>query len=154
MKCNNVKDEIKDAVEKLQLEPVEFRELPDAEARHVFDLALSTFCSGVDRRWWWEGFTKKYTAAQFNNEKAFEYITELVPNPYEQVWFIAEDVTLPFYPVYEATPVAARAVIGECYGFEYYLIAKDMRWLLCENHHDTLFAIGQEIEEQLTKLDA
>ncbi len=64
-----------------------------------------------------------------------------------------EDDQLPFYPVYEGTPEAIQAVIGECYGFEYYLVAKDLSWLICETHHDDMIAIGTEVEEHLRQLD-
>ena len=60
-----------------------------------------------------------------------------------------EDDQLPFYPVYDSTPQAAQAVIGECYAFEYYLIAKDLSWLLCENHHDTLIGVGDEVRRRM-----
>jgi len=77
---------------------------------------------------------------------------EIVPDPNERVWFIAEESRLPFYPVYEATPNAAQRVIEECYGFEYYLVAKDMTWLLCENHHGWLIGVGELICDRLCSL--
>jgi hypothetical protein len=52
--------------------------------------------------------------------------------------------------VYDATPAVVQQIIGECYGFEYYLIAKNLSWLLCENHHDMVIAVGgvrQRLEE-------
>jgi hypothetical protein len=49
---------------------------------------------------------------------------QIVPNPDELVWFIAEDSHLPHYPVFETSPNVATQIIGGCYGFEYYLIAK------------------------------
>jgi hypothetical protein len=57
---------------------------------------------------------------------------------------------LPYFPVYDATPAVVQQIIGECYGFEYYLIAKNLSWLLCENHHDMVIAVGgvrQRLEE-------
>ena len=77
---------------------------------------------------------------------------EIVPDPSEHVWFIVEETNLPFYPVYDATTLAAQAVIGECYGFEYYLVAKTMTWILCENHHGRLIGVGNEICDRLGKL--
>jgi hypothetical protein len=64
---------------------------------------------------------------------------------------VAEDDQLPFYPVFDGKPSAAQRVIGECCGFEYYLIAKDLTWLLCENHHDWLIAIGEQVRSRLPK---
>jgi hypothetical protein len=74
---------------------------------------------------------------------------KLVPDPDELVWFIAEDFVEPEFSAWEATPRDIQAVLGECYSFEYYLIQQQFRWLLCENHHDVLIAVGKEMEERL-----
>jgi hypothetical protein len=82
----------------------------------------------------------------------WKLLTTLTPDPNEHVWFVAEDDQLPFYPVFDATPKAAEQVIGQCFGFEYYLIAKDMTWLLCENHHDYLIGVGDPVATRLAQL--
>lgn len=51
--------------------------------------------------------------------------------------------------IYETTPAVAQAVIGECYAFEYYVVARDLGWLVCENHHDVVIAGGAPVEERL-----
>ena len=84
----------------------------------------------------------------------WKYLSALVPNPNDSIWFIAEDDELPFYPVYEATPRAIEMLIGECSFFEYYLVAKDMSWLLCENHHDCLIGVGSQVTSRLSELIA
>ncbi len=77
---------------------------------------------------------------------------ESSPTLEEKIWFVAEDDTLPYYPVYETTPAVAQRLIGQCYGFEYYLAAKDLSWLLCENHHDVVLALGS-LREPLHRLN-
>src|SRR5262249_9104135 len=89
-----------------------------------------------------EHFTLPVATAHFADGKGFMRITAVVPDADEKVWFVAEEDELPHFPVYETTPAIAQAVIGECYAFESYLVSKDLRWLLCENHHDALMAIG------------
>jgi hypothetical protein len=76
-------------------------------------------------------------------------VSARVPHAQQKVWFVAEDSDSPSFPVHDATPAAAQAVIGECYAFEYYLIAKDLRWLLCENHHDTMMS-DRSLRERLS----
>ncbi|HEX7863176.1 MAG TPA: DUF6756 family protein [Verrucomicrobiae bacterium] len=76
-----------------------------------------------------------------------EHLAELVPNAGESVWFIVEDDSLPFYPVYEARASVLSALIGECYGFESYVIGQKFDWLICENHHDRIFAVGEAVEK-------
>ena len=94
------------------------------------------------------------TSVTFSDQQGFRRLCSIVPNPEEHVWFVAEDDELASYPVYEATPAAAQQVIGECYGSEYYLISKDLAWLLCENHHDRLIAVGAVVEQRMPEGDA
>lgn len=85
-------------------------------------------------------------------EDGWRLLTEIVPHPDTAVWFIAEDCDRPTYPVYDAKPAAIKQLLGECFAFEYYLIAKDWSWLLCENHHDTLIGLGEPIKSRLARL--
>jgi hypothetical protein len=146
----STRDEINAAIRSLGLSPTIFRALSDAEAQAIFQSALTHFVGGDDRRWWWEAFTDSSISRQVDD--GWRFLTTLVPEPEKSVWFIAEDDQSAFYPVYDATPIAASQVIGECVGFEYYLVAKDMSWLLCENHHDMLIGVGEPIESRLAQL--
>jgi hypothetical protein len=142
--------EIDRAVETLQLPESTFRAIANAEAVAVFDQALANFVEGGDRRWWWEAFIGESVSIQVSD--AWKLLSRVVPNVDDHVWFIAEDDTLPHYPVFDATPMAIERVIGSCFGFEYYLIAKDMTWLVCENHHDYLIAVGEPVVTRLSRL--
>jgi hypothetical protein len=138
----SIREEIEDARRRLELSTEEFTEVPEGEARALTGAFLSKFTGGVDSRWWWERFTLPEASHRFEDGKGFTRITALVPDAHEKVWFVAEDDELPYFPVYDATPAIAQRIIAECYGFEYYLIAKDLSWLLCENHHDLVIAAG------------
>ena len=151
--AETVKDEIQTAIERLGLNESDIRLLPDDAGRTVFKAALTHFVASGDRHCWWEDFRVPSTTIRFADQKGFERIEKIVSNKREKVWFIVEDDQLPFYPVYEATPEAVQRVVGECYGYEYYLVAKDLSWLLCETHHDDLIGIGIEIEERLRQQD-
>jgi hypothetical protein len=147
----SIREEIQEAVTSLALPADEFATVPDAHARALFDSFLAHFTGGVDARWWWEHFVQPTSTLSVADGKAFTRIWALVPDARAKVWFVAEDDQLPFYPVYDATPAAAQSVVGECYGFEYYLIAKDLSWLLCENHHDTLIGIGDVVRRRMAR---
>ena len=147
-----IKDEIGTAAQRLGLLESEIRLLPEEAGRRVFDAAVEHFVVGGDRVWWWEAFRLPATWRKFDDGRAFERIVAVAPDPDERVWFVAEESHLPFYPVYETTPRTAESVIGACYGFEYYLIAKDFSWLICETHHNDLVAIGEPAEERLRQL--
>jgi len=120
---------------------------PQSEA--VFRTALNHFVAGGDRRWWWEDFREPGKSLAFESGDGWRQVPRVVPNQNESVWFIAEDNSLPHYPVFETTPEVASLVIGECHGFEYYLVAKDLSWLLCETHHNVLCAVGAVVEARL-----
>lgn len=47
--------------------------------------------------------------------------------------------------VYDCNPNVIKQIIGECFGFEYYIIDKKKEWLLCKNHHNRLIGIGKKI---------
>lgn len=149
----NVTHEIERAIGKLGLSESDIRLLPDQEGRIIFEHALKTFVGGNDRKWWWEGFSKKSTYVKIENGDGYKLIIEIVPDKEEKIWWIVEEDLLPYYPVYETSPKVAKEVIGECYGFEYYIIDKDDRWLLCENHHDYLIGIGDLVEEKIKQIE-
>jgi hypothetical protein len=146
----SIREEIDDARRRLGLSTDQFAEVEDGQARELTAAFLSRFTGGEDVRWWWERFTPPVASARFSDGKGFTRISVVVPDANERVWFVAEDAELPYFPIYETTPALAQQVIGECYGFEYYIIAKDLSWLLCENHHDRLIAVGA-VHDRLTE---
>ncbi|HEX5785529.1 MAG TPA: DUF6756 family protein [Burkholderiaceae bacterium] len=144
-------DEINSAAKTLGLVPPEFRELPTAESETIFFEVLRHFVASGDRRWWWEDFREPGTSVMFPAGDGWKLMPEIAPNPDESVWFIAEDDQLPHYPVFETTPRIASKIIGECYGFEFYLVAKSFDWLLCETHHNRVCAVGSVVEHRLNR---
>jgi len=140
---DTVVEEIGRAASALQIAQEKLRLLSPDEGKGVYLSALEYFVAGGDRRWWWESFRSPGVTKRFEAGDGWRQLLRVVPDPSATVWFIAEDVQLPYYPVYETTTEIAVQVIGECYGFEYYLIAKDFSWLLCETHHNNVCAIGE-----------
>ena len=123
--------------------------IPPQQGEAIFNEALRIFVDGGDRRWWWESFKRSPVSHKFAGGDGWRRLPELVPDPNEPVWFIAEENALPFYPVFELTPADASTILGECYGFEFYLMPKNYSWLLCENHHNTVFALGEPVSSRL-----
>ena len=142
-------DEISTAVKTLRLPSEAMKQLPFTESERIYFSALEHFVRSGDRRWWWEDFREPGISAMFKAGDGWQHMPELAPNPDELVWFIAEEDQLPHYPVFETTPRVASKIIGECYGFEFYLIAKNFEWLLCETHHNRVYAVGSPVEQRL-----
>ncbi|MES2889634.1 MAG: DUF6756 family protein [Pseudomonadota bacterium] len=142
-------DQIRRAAETLSFSPSELRELPVTESALVFGAALDRFVASGDRQWWWEDFRVPGASMHFPDSDGWRHLVHIAPHADECVWFIAQDPYLAHYPVYETSVRHAMAVVGECYGFEFYLVAKDLSWLLCETHHDVVYAVGEAVEQRL-----
>ncbi len=142
-------EEIQRATERLGIAPGAMTQLPPDESNRIYLAALHRFVGTDDRRWWWESFREPGASLAFASGDGWRKLPLVAPNPSERIWFIAEDDQLPQSPVFETSAEMASRIIGECYGFEYYLIAKDLSWLVCETHHNVLCAVGQAVEERL-----
>ena len=68
------------------------------------------------------------------------------------MWLIAGDSLDRSFVVCEGSIEDIRDVIGECFGFEYFVTPKDLDWLLCENHHDVLIAVGDAVRARLIEM--
>ena len=124
-------------------------QLNDQDTKSVYESLLNEFVIGGDRRWWWEAFRHESFGQTFSNGKGFEHITDLVPDIEEIVWFVVEDDQLPFYPIFESSTENAKKIIGDCFAYEYYLIPKNMKWLVCETHHNRIIVIGSDLISEL-----
>jgi hypothetical protein len=145
--------EIARATQALGFASERFRRLPPDEAERIHQSALRHFVPHGQPRWWWEHFPES-TAVRFAGGDGWRHLAEIVPDADESVWFIAEDHALPGYSVWEASVCDIQAVVGECYGFEFYVIQRQYHWLVCENHHDVVVAVGWEVEDRLRKYGA
>lgn len=145
----SVIQEIVSAAERLDLGPAEVALLSADESARVYGAALKRFVGDEDRRWWWEAFREPGVSVPFVAGDGWRVLPSIVPSASELIWFIAEDDELPQYPVFEMSAEVAVKIIGECYCFEYYLVAKDLSWLVCETHHNVVCAVGAAVERRL-----
>jgi hypothetical protein len=145
-------DEIEAARRTLNLRDDEFRRLSEVEAKQIYEEAEAHFVRSAGRTWWWEDFRHTPASATFHDQHAYERITQIVPDTKARAYLIPESDAGKWPLVYACTVLAAQRVLGECYAFEYYLVAMDRQWLLCENHHGVLMAIGEPAETRLRAL--
>lgn len=132
---------IDEAVSTLQLTNATFRQLPDDDALLVYWQAEDCFVSKQRVHWWWEHFRCRNYGALLRGG-TYLHLTHLAATPEECVWLILTDVYKGDPLVYEGTIEACQRVIVECPAFEYNIVSHDFKWLLCENHHNALFAVG------------
>lgn len=143
-----------DSARELQLE-IQFQKLPPEEGAKIYFSALAHFTNAKGNpRWWWEHFRDELPQASrcWRDGIAFERITKIVPDADEQVWFIPEEDRTP-YPVYLTSPKVIQKVIGNACGFEYYILDRKLKWLLCENHHEVMVAVGEPLASNLARLE-
>jgi 3-phosphoshikimate 1-carboxyvinyltransferase len=141
--------EIMDASHALSILADQFRALSDQEAERVVLETERRFVQWPNLRWWWEAFRCRGLAT---GDLPFGEIAQIVP-PLEPAYLIANlDAGSPEPPlVYEGATAAILAVLGECRHFEFYLVARDLSWLICQNHHDNIYALGFSAMRRLTQ---
>jgi hypothetical protein len=150
---NTVESEIEDAKQKLNLPVAQFARLSEDEADRITQLAESRFVGNTGLSWWWENFQQPYLKVLFPKQNGSEYLSRIVPDSDEMLWFIVGVAESEAISVYEGRIAELQSLIGECPFFEYYIVPKDFRWLLCENHHNYIFAVGREVEHRLLLIE-
>lgn len=141
----SVMQEIENAIMKLNFSVEEISSLAPEDNQILYQELLSTFVENGNRRWWWEDFKNSFTFKTFENP--FEQLNTIIPDLNSHVWLMLEDTEQDFYPIYEVKPTLIKDIIGNCFGFEYYIISKDKSWLICENHHNQLIGIGEQLRK-------
>ena len=142
-----VKKEISTAIKTLKYTDEQIKLLEFDSGKELYFDLLDRFVKSGDRRWWWEDF-KQESFGFDTYERPFEKLTEIIPDLDENVWLMVEDDEEEFYPIFDCKPSIIGQVIGECFGFEYYVIDKNKNWLICENHHDRLIGLGQKLKDK------
>ncbi len=142
-----VNTEISNAIQTLNFTEEQIKLLDFDSGKKLYYELLDRFVKSGDRRWWWEDFKEDW----FNfidYEMPFEHLNQIIPRTNRKVWLMVEDDQEDYYPIYECNSSIIGKIIGECFGFEYYVIDKDKEWLICENHHNRLIGIGQKLKDE------
>ena len=141
LSMGEVKEEVNNAIDTLGLKDTDILLLEDKEGRELYFDLLKTFVKSGDRRWWWEDF--KHESSSIDHfEHPLIHLENFIPDLDNHVWFMVEDDQEDYYPIYDCSPKVIGNILNECFGFEYYIISKDKKWLICENHHSRLIGLG------------
>jgi hypothetical protein len=106
---------------------------------------------GISALWWWEALREPVSFRQ--PPDPVSTLERIVPKE-ELVWFVAEasgPKEVGNFWLYEGNIAAICAVLRDCPAFEYYVVARKLDWLVCENHHGYLIASGQPIVAALSE---
>ena len=108
--------------------------------------------TGQDYAWLWENLREPTTVLITQNPLDTLHI--LRQN--EKYWLMIEDwygtKKQGNYWLLEGQIHAIKKLLEELRHVEYYIVAHDFQWLLCENHHGAVIGSGNWICEQLNHL--
>lgn len=140
-----VTTEIETAITTLELDKSIISKIEPQYNSQLYYELLAFFVKGNDRRWWWEAFKSSFSFKRLDYPP--NNFSEIIPDLTRKVWLMIEDDQEPYYPIYDVDPTYICNILNECFGFEYYIIDKDYKWLLCENHHGSLIGVGDVLKE-------
>jgi hypothetical protein len=118
------------------------RSVGEPERSEVLGRVTDAFLERPDVLFWWSHL--KLPSESWHTENGYTHLQQLAPDPESDAWLITglEDDDK---GVFQCTPALASAIIGECPGFEYALVDRELKWMVIENHHDILIAVGDAV---------
>ena len=135
----SINEIIDEAIQTAGLLSGEMSELPENEAKEVYQRAKSEFVDGNPRVWWLR-LKKKPRTVDTDNSEDFHYLRENWPHTDDSCYFIPENEKN--HPIiFNATLEGVIKVLGNSSFFEYYLVGKQFDWLLIENDHNELLIV-------------
>lgn len=140
---------IAEAATELELSVESFRLLDELESSRAYSTITSHFLNVEDSTFWWE-VLKLPSQSWKPDSDAFEQISSIVPDPEESIWFVPQDD--PENPIFETSTTTAIQVIRQCAAFEYAICSRKLKWMIIENHHDYIVAVGREVIERMRRL--
>jgi hypothetical protein len=139
------------------LDADEFRPLPEGAAAAVIHALKGRFGDSVRMLWWRAAPACDLPAAsrRFCEDRGWDQVERLAPDAEVPVWLVAENWYggSPDCFVFETTPSATRRVLGKSHGFEYLVASRGLDWLLAEDDHSVITAVGRPVVERLMHLE-
>lgn len=141
-----------EAASKLDLTTAVFRQVGPGQWEQVLKSILKKFAniSDTGATWLWQHL--KNHGVSFQTENGLNYIGSLF-EPDIKIWVIFEDWDSTKkhgnYWVFEGNYGATIDVLNNMHGIEYYIADRNLNWMIMENHHDTLIAVGEPAESRL-----
>jgi hypothetical protein len=126
---------------------------PRADAKRLYDTLEARFSDKMGARWIWEHIRMPHSSRHFRDDRAYQRLSFVAPSSSEELLFFPgsdQDVVC----AYRGTIDTITAVLADCFGFEYCITPVGMDWLVCENHHSVLIAVGEPVESRLREIDS
>jgi hypothetical protein len=95
---------------------------------------------------WWERFESPESSVQFDDDLGYQWLPHFAPRQ-DACYLIVDVENASAVAVFAGlTPELAAELLADCPLFEYYLVAENLSWLLCENDHGFLIGCGEAAE--------
>jgi len=121
-----------------------------AESEGLLPRILTRFTGRVQPGFWWEQLVLPDESFQVLDGRSLEYLLQIVPDANLPVWVVTFWGDPP--EVFASTPAAIAADFAECHLFEFFVVPKDLSWLVGENDHDYLIAVGEPVASRLRRI--
>jgi hypothetical protein len=132
-----VESELEEAFSALNLPESDLRKCSLAESTEIQTNAMQLYVNGNPRSWWM-GLKRPHLA--YNYDFPSDHIVEHMPSNDERVWWIPETEQEHLY-VYDVRPLVINKIMEKTAQFEYYVLRKDLSWLIIETDHGELWVI-------------
>jgi hypothetical protein len=142
------RDDVERAIGELGLS-AELVALPEVEARRIYREIEARFADRQGARWIWEHLRLPSVSRTFEDDRAFERLPRLVPEG-PLLFFPGSDSDILCAYVGEIGAIAS--VIADCAAFEYCIAPAGLEWLVGENHHGLLYAVGEPLASRLRNM--
>lgn len=122
----------------------EIRVLDTEEAEQLSHLVAERFGFPLDRIWWWEVLPDDAVAVPYEGQQGLDRLLEVLPYQKELLLFVTDDM-LPPWPCVSGTSMALVNMLRELRFFEYFVVDSELKWIVFDNHHNVLFALGRPL---------
>ncbi len=112
-------------------------ELTQSESSFIIDQIVAKYANGKKGSLLWENFVGENVIS--NDKDAWKQLKDIVGKEETIMFFNPKDEPVAF-KLSNGDDVVA--VLGESFGFEFYLTNKVADYVICFNHHDYLIACG------------
>jgi hypothetical protein len=123
----------------------------DHDARRIYVEIEMRFTGQRGATWVWEHLCLPCASRTFEDDRAYEPLPLITPSRAQDLILFPDSAEDPRY-AYHGTIDAIVSVLADSPTFEYCIVPIGLGWLICENHHGLLIAVGEPVESRLRAL--
>jgi hypothetical protein len=153
-----LRDDLEEARKTLGFTTTEFGEVRIHSYQQILEKIWVTFTKlGHEaERHWWINHHLEGDVVGLNPKldiSVFAILNEILPSD-ERLWLIGNENRNqhPKYWLYETTAENLIKVLEEMYLFDFYICPKKYDWLVTEEHHGVILAVGEPVASKLRDL--